>query len=81
MGLGSQIREKSVSRIAIIGSCITRDLWPILGETPRDLLYVARTSLPSLFSRPLHDVAIDGDRITQDNPIPSPVSVEDLGRT
>ena len=51
MGLGSQIREKSVSRIAIIGSCITRDLWPILGEAPRDLLYISRTSLPSLFAQ------------------------------
>lgn len=39
-----------MSRIAIIGSCITRDLWPILGETPRNLLYVSRTSLASLFA-------------------------------
>lgn len=39
-----------VSRVAIVGSCITRDLWPILGEAPQDLLYISRTSLPSLFS-------------------------------
>jgi hypothetical protein len=41
-----------MSRIAIIGSCITRDLWPIRGD-PEGLLYVSRTSLPSLFSAPI----------------------------
>ena len=39
-----------MSRVAILGSCITRDLWPILGEPARDLLYISRTSFPSLFS-------------------------------
>ena len=39
-----------MARVAIIGSCITRDLWPILGEAPADLLYISRTSLPSLES-------------------------------
>lgn len=39
-----------MSRVAIVGSCITRDLWPFLGKDPGDLLYVARTSLPSLFA-------------------------------
>ena len=51
-------RENAVSRVAIIGSCITRDLWPILGEAPRDLLYVSRTSLPSLFSDPPGEVEV-----------------------
>ena len=41
-----------MSRVAIIGSCITRDLWPIRGDTAQ-LLYVSRTSLPSLFARPV----------------------------
>jgi hypothetical protein len=41
-----------MSKVAIIGSCITRDLWPIRGEA-EPLLYVSRTSLPSLFSRPV----------------------------
>lgn len=41
-----------MSRTAIIGSCITRDLWPIRGD-PDGLLYVSRTSLPSLFSKPI----------------------------
>lgn len=39
-----------MSRIAIVGSCITRDLWPILGEAPPGLIYVSRTSLPSLLA-------------------------------
>ena len=50
-----------MARVAIIGSCITRDLWPILGEAPADLLYVSRTSLPSLFARPLTDAVIADD--------------------
>lgn len=40
-----------MSRVAIIGSCITRDLWPIRGDAIEALLYVSRTSLPSLFAR------------------------------
>ena len=39
-----------MSRVAIIGSCITRDLWPVQGEALREVLYVSRTSLPSLLS-------------------------------
>lgn len=52
-------RENSaVSRVAIIGSCITRDLWPILGEDVSDLLYISRTSLPSLFAAPPGPIGI-----------------------
>src|SRR6266481_212201 len=46
-----------MSRIAIVGSCITRDLWRFRGGTspsgPADLLYISRTSLPSLFATPV----------------------------
>ncbi|MBX3482742.1 DUF6270 domain-containing protein [Phenylobacterium sp.] len=42
-----------MSRIAIVGSCITRDLWPIRGGGAERLLYISRTSLPSLFSVPV----------------------------
>lgn len=42
-----------MSRVAIVGSCITRDLWPVRGEAVEGLLYVSRTSLPSLFSPPV----------------------------
>jgi hypothetical protein len=50
-----------MSRVAIIGSCITRDLWRFRGglvtdSTPGSIpgvLYVMRTSLPSLFATPV----------------------------
>jgi hypothetical protein len=41
-----------MSRVAIIGSCISRDLWPIRGDTDA-LIYVSRTSLASLFAKPV----------------------------
>jgi hypothetical protein len=37
-----------MSRVAIVGSCITRDLWPVRGDAVEGLAYVSRTSLPSL---------------------------------
>jgi len=40
-------------RIAILGSCITRDLWPIRGGGAERLLYVSRTSFASLLSPPV----------------------------
>ena len=46
-----------MSRVAIVGSCITRDLWRFRGASgsaaTHKLLYVSRTSLPSLFATPL----------------------------
>jgi hypothetical protein len=46
-----------MSRVAIVGSCITRDLWPIRGGNVAGgdavPLYLSRTSLPSLFATPL----------------------------
>jgi hypothetical protein len=42
-----------MSRVAIVGSCITRDLWPIRGDGIADLIYISRTSLPSLFASPV----------------------------
>ncbi|HEX2817734.1 MAG TPA: DUF6270 domain-containing protein [Phenylobacterium sp.] len=50
-----------MSRVAIVGSCITRDLWRFRGGTVAKtapspsipMLYVSRTSLPSLFATPL----------------------------
>lgn len=40
-------------RFAIVGSCITRDLWRFRGGSVADLMYVSRTSLPSLFAAPV----------------------------
>lgn len=45
--------SKAVSRIAIVGSCITRDLWPIHGGGSEALLYISRTGLPSLLAAPV----------------------------
>jgi len=50
-----------MSRVAIVGSCITRDLWRFRGGSVADptpgalpgMLYVMRTSLPSLFAAPV----------------------------
>lgn len=42
-----------MTKVAIIGSCITRDIWPILEEPTPELLYLSRTSLPSLVSEPV----------------------------
>lgn len=42
-----------MSRVAIVGSCITRDLWPVRGDALENVLYVSRTSLPSLFAPPV----------------------------
>ena len=50
-----------MSRVAIVGSCISRDLWRFRGgsvaktapEPPSPMLYVSRTSLPSLFATPV----------------------------
>jgi hypothetical protein len=42
-----------MARVAIIGSCITRDLWPTRGDSPGGPMYVSRTSLASLLASPL----------------------------
>ena len=48
-------------RIAIVGSCITRDLWPIRGGGAEALLYISRTSLPGLLGAPIpHFHPFDG---------------------
>ncbi|WP_411289188.1 DUF6270 domain-containing protein [Phenylobacterium sp.] len=50
-----------MNRVAVLGSCITRDLWPIRGEEVDGLLYLSRTSLPSLFSDPVSGVRSGGN--------------------
>ncbi len=42
-----------MARVGIIGSCITRDLWPIRGPGAENLAYLSRTSFPSLMSEPV----------------------------
>lgn len=40
-------------RVAIVGSCISRDVWRFHGASVAELLYISRTSLPSLFAAPV----------------------------
>lgn len=70
-----------MSRIAIIGSCITRDLWPILGETPQNLLYVSRTSLASLFAPAPAGVTVADEPPNGLRPQPHAALVADLRKT
>lgn len=69
-------------RVAVIGSCITRDVWPIVGEAPPDdLLYISRTSLPSLFAPPLAGVEISEDLPPELATFPHRSMVADLHKT
>jgi hypothetical protein len=70
-----------MSRVAIIGSCITRDLWPILGVEADEVLYVSRTSLASLFSRPWSGVEVLADPPAGLNRGPHNAVVADLKKT
>ena len=40
----------AAGRVAILGSCVSRDLWRMAGAPTDDLLYISRTRLPSLFA-------------------------------
>jgi hypothetical protein len=71
-----------LSRVAIIGSCITRDVWPIVGEAPPDdLLYISRTSLPSLFATPLAGVQVAQEPPPELAAFPHRAMVADLQKT
>ncbi len=50
-----------MSRTAIIGSCITRDIWRECDIPLDDVLYVSRTSLPSLVSTPVAGPVMPAD--------------------
>lgn len=68
--------------MAVVGSCITRDLWPIVGEAPpQDLLYISRTSLASLFAPPLKGVEIAEEPPGELAAFPHRAMVADLGKT
>ncbi len=71
-----------MSRVAVIGSCITRDLWPIVGEAPpHGLFYVSRTSLPSLLSKPLAGLSLPEERPTGLGAFPKRSMVSDLRKS
>ena len=50
-----------MSRIAIIGSCITRDIWRECDIPLDGVLYASRTSLPSLVSKPVRGPIMPAD--------------------
>ena len=50
-----------MSRTAIIGSCITRDIWRECDIALDQVLYVSRTSLPSLVSLPVRGPVMPAD--------------------
>lgn len=70
-----------MSKVAVIGSCITRDLWPILGADVSGLLYISRTSLPSLLSTSVGSVAIAASPPAPLRPAQHAAVVADLTKT
>jgi len=52
-----------MDRIAIIGSCVTRDVWRVLGVEPENVLFISRTSLVSLAHQP-PNIAINYDPLS-----------------
>lgn len=65
-------------RIAVLGSCITRDLWPAQDQAPPGLLYVSRTSLPSVLSPPPAGVVTSAEPPNGLKPNPHAAVVADL---
>jgi hypothetical protein len=78
-----------MSRVAIVGSCISRDLWRFRGESgadrtpepPSELLYVSRTSLPSFFATPLPGLKPAARPPGGLRPQPHRALLADLGKT
>ncbi len=68
-------------RFAIVGSCITRDLWRFRGGSVADLMYVSRSSLPSLFAAPLAGFRPAAKPPGGLNPQPHRALVADLQKT
>lgn len=69
-----------MARIAIVGSCITRDLWPVRGDA-EGLLYISRTSLPSLFAEPVKGFRPADPRPRRLGPYQHRALVADLQKT
>ncbi|HEY8003150.1 MAG TPA: DUF6270 domain-containing protein [Phenylobacterium sp.] len=74
-----------MSRVAIVGSCITRDVWRLSGRRVTgpapDLLYLQRTSLPSLFAAPLKGFRPAAAPPGGLKPLPHAALVADLNKT
>src|SRR6476646_4421577 len=68
-------------RFVIVGSCITRDLWRFRGGSVADLMYVSRTSLPSLFATPVAGFRPAAKPPGRLRPQPHRALVADLAKT
>lgn len=64
-----------MSHIVILGSCVTRDIFRIVGEQGLEIDYYARTSLVSQMSEPL---AIDEKDIKLDSPFQRRMILQDF---
>lgn len=67
-------------RIAVLGSCITRDLWPVRGDAA-GLCYISRTSLPSLFAPPVAGFVADVEPPNGLKPHPHRALIADIAKT
>ena len=70
-----------MSKVAIVGSCITRDVWRFRGAAADDLLYISRTSLPALMSAPVAGFVPAASPPADLRPAPHRAVVADLAKT
>jgi hypothetical protein len=64
-----------------VGSCITRDLWRFRGQAVAELHYISRTSLPSLFAKPVAGFRPAAKPPAGLKPQPHRALVADIGKT
>ena len=70
-----------MAKVAIVGSCITRDLWRFRGDSGTDLMYICRTSLPSLMGAPVAGFRPAPEPPGGLNPKPHRALVADINKT
>lgn len=70
-----------MAKVAILGSCITRDLWSGRGDSFPDLLYVSRTSLPSIMAKPVEGVVVSSSPPPGLGPFQHRALITDLDKT
>jgi hypothetical protein len=82
-GAGAPVPQETpdMTRVAILGSCITRDLWPVRGGGEGWPMYISRTSLPSLLSVPIAGFAPPARRPAALGPHQAQAVIADLTKT
>ena len=68
-------------RVAILGSCVSRDLWRMAGAPADDLLYISRTRLPSLFGARPEGLVLPAESPPGLRPNPAQALRTDLSKT